>query len=297
MLATVEHSFCLGDKNGADRLSMDLHRITGPYRAEPHTHWRLELSCVLSGTGTYDIGGKRYPLCPGDVIILNNTEPHAVILAPQEIMQHYVIHFDPAFIWNSLASDLDYNFLLIFFGRGPRFSHRLDRDNPATARIGRLFEEIHDEMSHQPPCYELMVKIKLQTIFTEIMRHYDYVDLDKALSPLPQHNASQLLAAMQYIDGHLEQDLRLQDMAAVAHVSPSYFSTLFKRFNGVSPVEYITLRRIQRATELIRTTSLSLSAVATVCGFHNDTNFYKAFRKVTGRTPSSYRSYLPLTGE
>ena len=54
-------------------------------------------------------------------------------------------------------------------------------------------------------------------------------------------------------------------------------------------MEYVVHRRIQRAIELIRTTSMNLTDIAMSCGFNNSTNFYKAFRKVTGRTPVSYR--------
>ena len=48
-------------------------------------------------------------------------------------------------------------------------------------------------------------------------------------------------------------------------------------------------RRVQHAIEMIRTTQLNLTNIAMACGFNNSTNFYKAFRKVTGRTPLSYR--------
>ena len=48
-------------------------------------------------------------------------------------------------------------------------------------------------------------------------------------------------------------------------------------------------KRIQLAVEEICTTTKSLTEIAMDCGFNNSTNFYKAFRKVTGRTPVSYR--------
>ena len=95
---------------------------------------------------------------------------------------------------------------------------------------------------------------------------------------------------LQYIDDHLGEELRLSELAAVAHISPSYFSAVFKRYNGLPPVEYVVARRVRRAVELIRTTDLPLAEVASVCGFNNTTNFYKAFRRVTGRTPASYRN-------
>ena len=96
--------------------------------------------------------------------------------------------------------------------------------------------------------------------------------------------------AKAFIAGHYaESELSVEKLCEHLHLSPAYFSTLFKRYNGLSPVEYVVHRRIQRAIELIRTTSMNLTDIAMSCGFNNSTNFYKAFRKVTGRTPVSYR--------
>ena len=282
-------NYVLRDKNGSQLLSMGVHRIHGPYTAELHSHHELELSCMPSGRGIYDIGGREYDIAPGDVFLLNNTESHGLVLPESGVLENMVIHFNPSFIWNSLSNDLDYNFLLVFFERSQSFSNRLDRNNPATQRIFRLICEIGQEFEEQRLCYELIIKIKLQTIFSEIIRHYDYVDVKKAVKPLSEGDISQLNTVLKYIDSHLDSEIRLAQLADIAHVSPAYFSTLFKRFNGLSPVEYIVHKRVQRAVEYIRTTSKSLTEIAMSCGFNNSTNFYKAFRKVTGHTPAYYR--------
>ena len=282
-------SWLVRDKNGTVLVAASNDFLEGPLIHEPHTHHMLEISCVPSGKGVYRIDDRYYPVEPGDVFILNNTEHHGLILQEGERLVNQVIHFDPSLIWNALSNDMDYNFLLIFFERGPHFSNRLDRENPATGRIFRLMQEILEELDARRPCYELIVKIKLQTIFTEIIRHYDYIDTSRVVKPLHENDVVQLNAVLQYIDDHLGEDIRMAQLAAIAHVSPAYFSTLFKRFNGLSPVEYIIHKRVQRAIELIRSSSRSLTQIAMACGFNNSTNFYKAFRKVTGRTPLSYR--------
>lgn len=279
----------LRDRDGTPLILIEEHVLPGPYSPGPHTHHNLEISCVLQGTGRYQIASREYDLQPGDIVILNNTEPHALYVPEGVTLHHLVIHFAPSFIWNSLSNAMDYNFLLIFFERGERFSNVLDRENPATPHIFSLMQEIWQEFGERRVCYELMIKIKLQTIFAEVVRNYDYVDLKKAAKPLPEGDISQLNAVLNYIDEHLDAELRLADLAAMVHVSPAYFSTLFKRFNGVSPVEYIIHKRVQRAIELIRTTPQNLTEIAMACGFNNGTNFYKAFRRVTGRTPASYR--------
>lgn len=278
------------DKQGDVLISAARHRLHGAYAAEQHIHHQLEISCVPEGEATYHIGEQYYDVRPGDVFILPNTDPHHLVLNRNQSVQNMVIHFDSSFIWNSLGSnDLDYNFLLVFFEKGPHFSHRLDRENPATVRIFHLMEDIYAEFGEKRIGYELMVKIKLQTIFTEIIRHYDYIDRDQTHRPMPEQDRIQMREVMNYINEHFDNEIRLADLASIAHVSPAYFSTLFKRYNGLSPVEYIVRKRIQRAVELIRTTSMKLTDVAMVCGFNNSTNFYKAFRKVTGNTPVFYR--------
>lgn len=279
----------LMDKNGAVLLRMEEHVFYHAKKMKLHSHHELELSAVLKGSALYHIDDRVYDLKQGDIILLNNTEMHGLELTKDEEFCHCVIHFDPSFIWNSLSNDLDYNFLLVFFERGSHFSNRLDRDNPATARIFRLIQEMRQEFLSQRICYELLIKIKLQTIFAEIIRNYDYIDRNKAGKPLPEEDIQRLNITISYINAHLSGELRLNELAALMHVSPAYFSTLFKKFNGVSPVEYIVHKRVQRAVEMIRTTSLNMTEVAMACGFNNGTNFYKAFHKVTGRTPASYR--------
>lgn len=93
---------------------------------------------------------------------------------------------------------------------------------------------------------------------------------------------------MRYIDAHLDEEIRLAQLASIAHVSRLFF-------DAVQTVQRIAARRIYYAAagaaglELIRTTDQNMTAIAMACGFNNSTNFYKAFRKVTGRTPVSYR--------
>ena len=65
-------------------------------------------------------------------------------------------------------------------------------------------------------------------------------------------------------------------------------STVFKKYNGISLWDYITIKRVERAIELIRTTEMTRLQIAAECGFQSPANFYKAFRRITGRSPQSF---------
>jgi len=72
-------------------------------------------------------------------------------------------------------------------------------------------------------------------------------------------------------------------------MNPTYFSTFFKKYNGLSPIDYIIRKRITRAIEFLRATDKTILEISGICGFNNSANFNKMFKKITGTTPSSYR--------
>ena len=94
---------------------------------------------------------------------------------------------------------------------------------------------------------------------------------------------------MTYIDAHLNEPLTLGEIAAYCGFSRTYFSTLFSALNGLTPWEYITIRRIEHSKRLLRTTQLPVLTVAGMCGYENLSNFNRMFVRTEGMPPSAYR--------
>jgi len=94
----------------------------------------------------------------------------------------------------------------------------------------------------------------------------------------------------QYIDTHLQDSqLRLENIADEVHVTHSHLSRIFKRSEGINVSDYITQKRIEKATYLLRSTSESISFVSEQVGYASPYYFSACFKKVTGMTPSEYR--------
>lgn len=144
-----------------------------------------------------------------------------------------------------------------------------------------------NEISKSSPSHNVAARCFLLLALTHILRNYDYTNPTSELTTsdtMPE----KLRCAMEYIDSNIEKELTLSNIAKTAFMSQNYFSSVFKKYNGISPWEYITIKRVERAVVLLRTTSLTKLEIAEKCGFSSSSNFYKAFEKITGKTPTDF---------
>ena len=96
--------------------------------------------------------------------------------------------------------------------------------------------------------------------------------------------------AARYVRSRISDPIRLRDVAKHVGLSPTYFSRLFAEEIGTRFVVYVTRIRIDRAKELLRTTTEPVTSIASEVGIHDHSYFTKLFRRETGVTPSAYRA-------
>src|SRR5262249_9657937 len=101
--------------------------------------------------------------------------------------------------------------------------------------------------------------------------------------------AHQLRLSTDYIESHLGEDLTLERIAEAAAMSPFRFARAFRKATGQSPRQYVIIRRIERAKELLRSTDRDLSEIAMGIGFATQSHFTAVFHKRCGTTPKKYR--------
>lgn len=96
-----------------------------------------------------------------------------------------------------------------------------------------------------------------------------------------------------YVEEHLtDHTLSIENMAGIVHFSVSYLRQIFKETTGESFNEYLIRKRMEKAGELLRSSSMKIQEVAEFCGYENQGYFASSFKKTFGCTPTEYKNII-----
>jgi len=102
--------------------------------------------------------------------------------------------------------------------------------------------------------------------------------------------AYRLKRVLDYIASSLGSEISLSQLAAIAGMSPHYFSELFKQSTSRTPHNYVLVQRIERAKQILRDPERSVLDAGLEAGFQNHSHFSRMFRRIEGLSPSRFRA-------
>ncbi len=111
-------------------------------------------------------------------------------------------------------------------------------------------------------------------------------------APCRELRLSQAQAAVvvKYISANLTDHICVAELAALLEMSPSHFTRIFSSTTGMPPYRFVLKERINGSKEMLISTRLSASAIASTYGFSSQSHFTKVFRQFTGMTPKQYKA-------
>lgn len=197
---------------------------------------------ILDGVLTVEYRGHIYHLKKNDIFYMDCTEPH-YYHATTENVEFMFIHFDGCnshellhHLWNTQGGFVLHsnNVLLRQLIRETILFYDQERVESAAATSLRV--------------YRLITYLQEDAAFTK-----------RDLNPVEK--------AESYINSHMNQKITLSDLAAEAGLSDYYFSRYFKSHTGVSPIEYVTMKKLDYAAALLSRTDRSVSEIADQIGY------------------------------
>ena len=228
---------------------------------------------VLSGKGTFRMGGREYPLEAGS----------GFLIVPGQLAFYQSDEREPwTYVWvgfsgSGVESFVSYTGLSV---RQPVFQ---------SDRSDELYGSVRDMMEHNTYglTNELRRNGQLQiflSLIAESARPQDRPEEDKANQYVKR--------AVEFIQRNYCNPVKVTDVADYVCINRSYLYTLFEHSMGMSPQQFLTAFRLTRAAELLAVTQLPVESIALSCGYNDPLVFTKAFKQMKGMAPSAYRKEL-----
>ncbi len=235
-----------------------------------HRHSEFEIHLITNGAQYYEIEGGAVCVDAGNLLLI----------APN--VQHRAISFDEN--TEKYALTFQYSSCAPFFDIPSSFSSVL-RTIPSESKEGLLFSE--RELQHKTKLSQRLTENRLFEILTSIFRSVGFKENTETIQSLPVHAVLSL--AIRYIEDNIECAPTVYEVANYCHLSERQLARIFLRHEAKTPFEFIRSRRIERAKELLKDTTLSLFEISERMGFPSEYYFNQFFKSGYGMPPGAYR--------
>lgn len=186
-------------------------------------------------------------------------------------------------------------------GISPSFLEKIARESVKAAQIElipqfilidpliqQILLSLHADMVAGHPTGQLFGDSLAIALAARLLQNHA---VSKAQYPLAQGGLPPYLCdrALDFIEAHLDQSFTLDQLADELGISVFYFCRQFKQSMGITPHQYVTRRRIEKAKELLWHSQLPITEIALQVGFATPSAFSRLFRQFTGTTPKAFR--------
>lgn len=151
------------------------------------------------------------------------------------------------------------------------------------AEYQELFLRMIRELQMMRPCVLELLPLLFSQLLMMVKRHIAEGSDEKRLV------SKDIEYAIHYFNEHFSEEIQISEYAKSRHMSTCWFIRSFKEYMGVPPLQYLTSIRINRAKELLKSTSYTVGEIGEIVGYENSLYFSRIFKKNVGEAPISYR--------
>ncbi|MCG8311222.1 MAG: AraC family transcriptional regulator [Cytophagales bacterium] len=249
---------------------------------ETHVHpGMIEICFLEKGTQFYKVNNDEFFLKGGDLLITYPDEPHGTSGYPEEkgslfwLLIKLPVKNESILNLSAKDSEILISRLLDFKSRHFKGVKELKH---ILMSIFKSYHKIGDPLKKVEINSNILVFL-LRVIHCGELGSYGEI-------------SKEIHLISNYIRENIYEELDLEHLASMIHLSLSRFKHRFKEETGLPPGEYILTEKIKKAKDLIRTTSLSVTAIAYDLGFSSSSYFATVFKRFTRATPSEFRSEI-----
>ncbi|PWJ50565.1 AraC family transcriptional regulator [Faecalicatena contorta] len=244
----------------------------GNYFRDAHWHRSIEIFAVFEGSLTFYINKQKYPLHPGQFVLVNSNEIHSIDSpAPNltVVIQIPLKTFENYYTGQQFIS----------------FTHDAQAQDE---KVMSLISRIYETYSEKKCGYDLRVQGLFYELLYQMVTKYRETEVSQDMLR-KNRKLNRLSVITSYVKEHYTEELSLERLGGIFGYSPTYLSRMFQKYAGINYKSYLQNIRMEYALKELLNTEYTISEIALANGFPNSKAMAKVFRKKYGILPSEFR--------
>ncbi len=245
-----------------------------------------EFELITNSNGSMIIDDKQYYIKKGDIILRRPGQytqaimPYSCYLLSVDLLNNTGKNPMTYYIYNK--QEFQSHCINPILEKIPTVSHSMNME-----RSLDIFDSILKEFVTPSPASELFLRGSILNLIYYLYQNLAHPFSNCSILQSPHLNS--LKSIISYIENNLEKKILLSDLSKMANLSPNHFHKVFTNALGITPNEFITRCKLDKAKNLLTRSSLSVSEISEKCGFENAPYFSYLFKKNTSFSPLEFR--------
>lgn len=238
-----------------------------------HFHHFTEIFYVIRGQGSFIVEGSEFEVKEDDLIIINPNVSHTEVSRDESPLEYIAVGIEGLLFSNIMKNDdghIDY-----FLHNYEDYKHEI------LFYLKTLVQEVENKEDY----YEMLCQNLLEVFIINMIRR---TNNRLGITSTKKMN-KECSYIKQYIDLHYQENITLDQLSSLTFMNKYYLVHAFKKYIGLSPINYVISKRVEESKCLLETTDYSISQISDIVGFSSQSYFSQIFKKTTGYTPFEVR--------
>lgn len=250
-----------------------------------HWHSEFELIHIIRGTGEFICGSRKYEVGEGEFLLIPPNMLHAAYTCGEQELIYDALVFSPVMV-GAGSGDRSTNECIRPILKGNIRMNVCIRKGTADyeelhALVGRIFSCVRGNSARM----DLLLKSELMRLIW-LLEESGGIVFEKEGGG---SEAEAIRPALEYMANRFREDITVEQLADLVHLSKSHFMRCFKKAVGIGAIEHLSQLRINAACEALSDGNDQIADIAFACGYSNLSNFNRQFLKKVGCSPKEYR--------
>lgn len=250
-----------------------------------HWHSEFEMNYLYRGMGEFICGNRKFEAVEGDILIMPPNMLHTAYPCKDHVLIYDAFVFSPVLLGANSNDRCTAECIRPLINGNVKIDVHIHPGTDNYDSVRDMAEQILSCVHKNSPRTDLLLKSELMRLFWTLECDGNIIfqqdsgnGHDEIIRPV-----------LEYMAGNYQNEITIEQLAGLAHLSKSYFMKCFKETVGVGAIEHLAQLRLNAACDALSTTGDKIADIAFRCGYSNLSNFNRQFLKKIGCSPDEYR--------